>query len=150
MANLLLSARGLTNIQPIGKNWAYTFIKRRNELKTTYLRRYNYQRAKCEDPKIMREWFNLVQITIMQYGIATKDIYNFDKTRYAIGLTATTKVVTRTDLYGKRQVIQPGNHEWVTSIEYISSTGWALPPCIIFKGKVHIEGWYENPKLSLN
>ena len=25
-----------------------------------------------------------------------------------------------------------------------------LPPCIIFKGKVHIEGWYEQPKLPLD
>jgi hypothetical protein len=67
-----------------------------------------------------------------------------------MGLTATAKVVTRTDLYRKCQVIQPGNCEWVTSIECISSTGWALPPCIIFKGKVHIEGWYEDPQLPLN
>jgi hypothetical protein len=25
-----------------------------------------------------------------------------------------------------------------------------LPPCIIFKRKVHIEGWYQNPKIPLN
>jgi hypothetical protein len=49
----------------------------------------------------MREWFNLVQITIMQYGIATEDIYNFNETGYAMGLTTTTKIVTRADLYGK-------------------------------------------------
>jgi hypothetical protein len=76
----------------------------------------------------------------MQYGIAIEDIYNFDETGYAMSLTATAKVVTRADLYEKCQVIQPGNREWVTSIECIGSTGWALPPCIIFKGKVHIEG----------
>ena len=76
----------------------------------------------------------------MQYGIATEDIYNFNKTRYTMGLTTTAIVVTRADLYGRRQVVQPGNHKWVTLIEYIGSTGWALPPCIIFKGKVHIEG----------
>ena len=65
----------------------------------------------------MCKQFNLVQITIIQYGIATEDIYNFDETRYAIGLTATAKVVTRTNLYGKCQVIQPGNHKWVTLIK---------------------------------
>ena len=86
----------------------------------------------------------------MQYGITREDIYNFDETEYAIDLTTTTKVVTRADLYGKHQVIQPGNHEWVTSIECISSTGWALPPCIIFKGKVHIQGWYEDSKIPQN
>ena len=43
-----------------------------------------------------------------------------------------------------RSLLQPGNHEWVTSIEAISASGWALPPCIIFKGKVFIEGWFDN------
>ena len=142
MANLLLLTHGLIKTQVISRNWAYNFIKCCNELKNTYSRRYNYQQAKCKDPKIICKWFNLIQITIIQYGITTEDIYNFDETGYTMGLTTITKVVTRADLHGKCQVIQPGNHEWITLIECISSTGWALPPCIIFKGKVHIEGWY--------
>ena len=28
--------------------------------------------------------------------------------------------------------------------------GWVLPPCIIFKGSVHIEGWYQESKLPPN
>jgi hypothetical protein len=31
----------------------------------------------------------------MQYRIALKDIYNFDKTGFVIGLVATTKIVIR-------------------------------------------------------
>jgi hypothetical protein len=147
MANILLAERGTTPIQIVGENWVSKFIKRRNELKTRYTRRYDYRRAKCEDPKIIREWFDCVQITIMQHGIAQEDIYNFDETGFAMGLVATAQVVTRADYYGKASLVQPGNREWVTSIECINSTGWALPPCIIFKGKVHIEGWYQDFKL---
>ena len=66
---------------------------------------------------------------MMQHGIAYEDIYNFDETGYAMGLVATAKVVTRADLTGKPFLIQPGNHEWVTSIECINASGWALPPC---------------------
>jgi hypothetical protein len=76
----------------------------------------------------------------MQHGIAMEDIYNFDETGFTIGLVATAQVVTRADYYGKGSLIQPGNQEWVTSIKCINSTRWALPPCIIFKEKVHIEG----------
>ena len=147
MANILLAERGTTPIQIIGEKWVYNLIKRRDELKTRYSRRYDYRRAKCEDSKVIREWFNRVQITIMQYGIAQEDIYNFDETGFAMGLVATARVVTRANYYGKASLIQPGNREWVTSIECINSTGWALPPCIIFKGKVHIEGWYQDSKL---
>ena len=147
MANILLSKRGTTNTQTVGVNWVYNFVKRRDELKSRYSRRYNHQRAKCEDPKTIKEWFDHVQITIMQHGIALEDIYNFDETGYAMGLVATAKVVTRADMVGKPFLIQPGNREWVTTIECINSSGWALPPCIIFKGKVHIEGWYQDEAL---
>ena len=53
----------------------------------------------------------------MQYGIAYEDIYNFDEIGNAMGLISTTKVVTRSEMYGQCQVMQPGNWEWVTSIE---------------------------------
>jgi hypothetical protein len=57
-----------------------------------------------------------------------------------MGLITTTKVVTRANIPGKPHLIQPGNQEWVTIIECVNTTGWVLPSCIIFKGKVHIEG----------
>jgi hypothetical protein len=64
---------------------------------------------KCENPKTIKEWFDHVQITIIQHGIAIEDIYNFNKTGFAMGLVATTQVVTQADYYGKAPLIQPGN-----------------------------------------
>lgn len=144
MANMLLATRGSTPVQTVGKNWATNFVKRHSELSTHFSRRYNYERAKCEDPKIIQEWFDCVQCTILQYGIDPDDIYNFDETGFAMGLTATAKVITRSEYYGRRSLLQPGNREWVTAIETISASGWALPPCIIFKGKVFVESWFDD------
>ena len=147
MADLLLAARGSTPVQTVGENWVNKFVKRHAELSTRFSRRYNYERAKCGDPKIIHEWFDCVQHTILQYGINPDDIYNFDETGFAMGLTATAKVVTRSEYYGRRSLLQPGNREWVTAIEAISASGWALPPCIIFKGKVFVQSWFEDPAL---
>ena len=132
MVNILLSNRGSSNIQSIGKNWVYNFIGCHDELKTWFFRRYNHQRAKCEDSKIIKKWFDRVQITIMQHGIAYEDIYNFDETGFAMGLIATAKVVTRAETTGCSALLQPGNREWVTAIECVNAMGWTLPPCIIF------------------
>jgi hypothetical protein len=82
----------------------------------------------------------------MKYGILEEDIYNFDETGFALGLTATTKVVTRTS-YGRRSLLQPGNREWVTTIEAIGASGYALPPCVIFKGKVFMKAWFSDKDL---
>ncbi|OJJ98564.1 hypothetical protein ASPACDRAFT_122421 [Aspergillus aculeatus ATCC 16872] len=79
-----------------------------------------------------------------QNGIADEDIYNFNKTGFAMGLVATAKVVTRSDCIGKPFLIQPGNREWVTLIKYINASGWALPPYIIVKGKMYMEAWYKG------
>jgi len=144
MANILLAARGSTPSPSVGQNWVTKFVKRHSDLSTRFSRRYDYQRAKTEDPKTISEWFSLVQKTIISYGIDPDDIYNFDETGFAMGLIATAKVITRREFYGRRSLLQPGNRAWVTTIECINASGWALPPCVIFKGKIFIESWFDS------
>ena len=45
MANILLTTRGESPSPTVGVNWVSTFVKRRDELKSRYSRRYDYQRA---------------------------------------------------------------------------------------------------------
>ena len=131
--------------QQVGENWVYNLVQRRSELKSRYSRRYNYERAKCEDPKIIEEYFDRVQEAILQYGILPEDIFNFDETGFAMGLCATAKVITGSDRYSRPYLLQPGNREWVTAIEAVNSTGWALPSYVIFKAKKYSqEGWFET------
>ena len=59
---------------------------------------------------------------MMQHGIAYEDVYNLDETGYTMGLIATTKVVTRAEMYGRRQVIQPGNRNGLHLLSV--STPW--------------------------
>ncbi|EAQ86209.1 hypothetical protein CHGG_07462 [Chaetomium globosum CBS 148.51] len=83
MANHLLRTRGAP---PVGKLWAHRFVKRQPRLSTRRTRRYDYQRAKCEDPKVIGEWFALVQNTRAKYGIVDDDVYNFDETGFMMGM----------------------------------------------------------------
>ena len=76
----------------IGVNWVNRFIQRHDEVKARYSRRYDHQRALCEDPKIIQGWFNLVHNIIAKYGILEQDIYNFDETGFSMGMTSTSKV----------------------------------------------------------
>ena len=114
MADLLLSERGESSV---GKNWTTNFIKRRTEIKAKFSRKYDYKRAKCEDPKIIQEWFSLVRNVVAKYGILEQDIYNFDEAGFAMGVIATAKVVTSSELKNSRtKTIQLGNREWVLII----------------------------------
>ncbi|EED15263.1 transposon, putative [Talaromyces stipitatus ATCC 10500] len=142
MADYLLSQRGN---QYVGENWVYNLVKRRPEIESKFSRNYNYERAKCEDPKIIQEYFDRVREVILEYGILQEDIYNFDETGFAMGLCATAKVITGSDRYARPKLLQPGNREWVTAIEAVNSIGWALPSYIIFKAKKYARlGWFED------
>jgi hypothetical protein len=57
MAELLLQERVQNASSPapkLGQHWVQRFITRYPELKTQYNRKYDYQRAKCEDPEVIR------------------------------------------------------------------------------------------------
>jgi hypothetical protein len=105
MANVLLEKRGITPVSSVGEKWVYNFVKRRPLLSSRFSKRYNYERAKCEDPKVIKEWFDLVQKTILQFGIDPDDVYNFNETGFAMGLTATARVITRSEYYGRRALL---------------------------------------------
>ena len=147
MADILLLTRAgsPTNASPtVGENWVRKFINRHKQLQSKYTRKYDYQRALCEDPKAISDWFRLVENTRAKYGITDEDVYNFDETGFQMGVVGTAKVVTGSQRAGKALVIQPGNREWVTAVEAINASGWALPPMIIFAGKMHQAAWYET------
>jgi hypothetical protein len=144
MADLLLAER---DGKPTGTNWTTKFIQRRPELKTKFSRRYDYKRAQCEDPEIIRDWFRLVQNVVAKYGILEQDIFNFDEAGFAMGVVATAKVVTSSERRNRPKTAQPGNREWVTIIQGINSGGWTIPPFIIFKAQAHLSAWYEDSGL---
>ena len=112
MADALLAARGQDPPPPpVGKNWVSRFIQGQPELQTKWTRRLHSQRASYEDPAIIAAWFKLVEETRQTYGVLDQDIYNFNETRFAIGVAGTSKVVTSSNRVSRAVVIQPGNRE---------------------------------------
>ena len=139
LAQLLLSAWSKPSKDlSISVKWVSRFIQRHPELKSKYTRQYDYQRAKCEDPELIKGWFNCVQETILRYGIAEQDIYNMDETGFQMGVASTAKVICGSETRDSHaKSIQPGNCEWITIIIAINASGHALPPQIIMAGKKH-------------
>ena len=112
IANRLCTTRDATrDTLRVGIHWASNFVKRHPELRTRFQRKYDYQRAKCEDPEVIRSWFELVHNTIAKYGIQDTDIYNFDETGFMMGIISTAMVVTSSDGRTNAKRIQPSNRE---------------------------------------
>ena len=147
MANSLLAER---HQSPVGKNWASTFVKRQPELKVKLNRKYDYRRAKCEDPAVIQGWFRLVENTKAKYGILDEDTYNFDESGFMMGSISTGAVVTGSENRGRPKALQQGDREWTSIIQCINAKGWAIPPFIILSGKNHLSPWYKEPDIPKN
>jgi hypothetical protein len=144
MANRLLAARGAGQV---GVHWPRNFVKRTDSLTTRFNRAYDRQRALCEDPILIRSWFELVEQTKTKYGICDDDVYNFDEAGFMMGKITTQLVVTGSERRGRPKAIQPGNREWVTAIAAINAAGWSVPPFLIFAGQYHLSAWYEEAEI---
>ncbi|KAI1663696.1 transposase [Pyrenophora tritici-repentis] len=148
MADKLLAVRGG---KPVGKHWAERLVVRTPELKMAFNRAKDRQRILQEDPEIIGAWFTLVEETKAKYGIHDEDIYNFDETGFQMGVIGSMKkVVTGSERRARPALVQPGDREWVTVIQSICAAGYAIPPFIIYKGRVHISAWYEEASIPRN
>ena len=127
LAQLLLSARLSSHTVYVGDHWVTRYIKRHTELFFKYSKKYDYQRAKCEDPELMMGWYERFYDAIEKYGILEQDIYNIDETGFHMSIASIAKVIcgSETRKFDAR-AIQPGNREWVTAIIAVNASGWAL------------------------
>ncbi|EDN92813.1 hypothetical protein SS1G_08678 [Sclerotinia sclerotiorum 1980 UF-70] len=139
MANYILESQGA---KKVGKLWAHRFVKRYPELKTCFNRVYNFQRALCEDPKLIEEWFRLVSNMRAKYGIVDSDFYNFDETGFMMGIICPGMVVTSAERNGKSKAIQSGIREWATAIICGNGEGETIPSFLIVQGQAHLSNWY--------
>jgi hypothetical protein len=97
MANVLIDEDTRVDRDHVGKNWANRFIDAHPVLKNRMSRPYDYERAKCEDPKTVANWFRALSNTKKKYGILDEDTYNFDETGFMMGRIRPRMVVTATE-----------------------------------------------------
>ena len=91
---------------------------------------------------------------INKYSTPPSDIWNFDKSGFAINVLRSSIVVTGVNSINKQSNVQSKNQEWTTTIETINAKGVALLPIIIFQRKLHQKAWYNpdwfNPNWSIS
>ena len=141
LATELLRKKG--DMEPLGKTWYYNFLKRRPALRIRRSHAMDQARKDALDEKTLRHWFELYHTTRLKYSVAEEDTYNIDEKGYMKGQgDRTTVIVPRYE----RQTFstQPGNREWVSVIECISTDGFFLPSFIIFEGKRIQHLWVDE------
>ncbi len=91
--------------------------------------------ARWKDPtwEALANWFSTYKEAVA--GIPLEDIYNMDKTGFAIGTEKCSRVIINQGTLQTRYKTHPGRQEWVSVVECISASSTAIFPLMIFKGQ---------------
>ncbi|KAJ8062142.1 hypothetical protein OCU04_008701 [Sclerotinia nivalis] len=131
MVNHIFESRGA---KCIGKLWVYRFVKCRIELKMRFNCIYDFQRALCEDPKLIEEWFRLISNMQAKYGILDSDFYNFDETGFMMGIIYIAMVVISAERCGRSKSVQLGNRKWAIAIICGNRENKTIPLFLMVQG----------------
>jgi hypothetical protein len=133
MATLVLAING--DIQPLGKNWANTFIKRNPQVASLMGKPIESARIKGIQKAKIIEFYNRFNPIRERHNIQQRDIWNMDEHGIALGVSANRIVLGGSNTKKCHTYIQsPKNREWVSIIKTISATSNYIRPLVMFKG----------------
>jgi hypothetical protein len=126
----------------LSDHWIKRFFARYPEYKIRRAKALDIERKQSYDPEVIEGWFQDLQDIITKYGIPTEDIYNFDETGFRIGIGRDQYIITREP---KKKIYIPlnTNREYITVVEGINASGWAISPFVIIAAKNIVRGWFD-------
>jgi len=146
MAEIILHGHPIASGSPPrkpSKDWYKRFLKRHEEIQTVFSRQLENKRARAHDTSVISDYFDLFHREKLLKDVNDENTWNFDEKGFLMGYGATSKVIIPCGSKS-RFVTHDGNRELSTVIECISANGRTTPPFIIFKGKTHLLGRYED------
>ncbi|KAI1001436.1 hypothetical protein K3495_g6766 [Podosphaera aphanis] len=126
------------------RRWAKRWLKYNDEfLKTMKTKPLEARRRAAHQKQDMEEHFPEYKRCRDKWGILLEDIYNFDETRYMIGmLNNGSRVIIPTDCE-EVFIDNPSNRELVTATECCSIV-YHVPPMITHSGASHLRKYFSN------
>lgn len=134
-----------------GKEWYAGFMRRHPDIRCRKAQSMNCARAQKLNPVIVNDYFTKLESTLDKLGMKNKPecIFNVDEKGCRLCLHHAQTVLARKGT--KRVHLIANEHgENVTVTACISAAGYAIPPMIIYKGKVKKPEYVDNlPSTSL-
>jgi hypothetical protein len=148
-ANRVLARSGQPDRQ-VGKNWAYSFIKRLPKdlgLGPVKQKTKELRRIQAEDAGLLQHWYD--QLEIVLHDVPARLVYNFDECGFQPGQGRARNVIGAKSSCPDLAETERGEN--ITALECIAADGWQMDPLFIFKGTGRnlMEAWfYGSENLS--
>jgi cell division septum initiation protein DivIVA len=121
--------------QPLGPLWAKRWLTAHPKYKIKKGKPLAILRKLAHNPINVTRWMeDEYWATRQKYGILDEDCYNMDQTGCRIGVGRARQVITTST--SNPLIADPDNREYITVVECISGSGWAIEPMVILSQKV--------------
>jgi hypothetical protein len=121
----------------LGVHWADRFVAKHHiAFISAYARGIDRSRAIADNVNKYDEYFNLMESQLAKYNIEAGNSYNMDEKGFMLGVVHKSKRVFSRHQYEQgemKQIIQDGNHNWITVMACICADGTAIPPGLIYE-----------------
>jgi hypothetical protein len=118
------------------------FLRRNPILRTKRARNIDSVRVNGATTRVIKDWFGRLNIPVIS-SIKPENRWNMDESGIMEGLGVNGLVVGSSQRRSIQKK-QPGSRAWTSFIEYVSASGKALLPLIIFKGKSVQQQWFPQ------
>lgn len=149
MAHSLLVERLGDDCSPPGKNWVRRYINRRPELTSTWSKRLISVRADAAaNESVIVSFLERLKMLREAHDITSHRLFNVDEKGFVLGNSASARVVVRAGFTARdKEVRNPGNRDFCSTIACVSAESLSLPPLIIFKGETTQANWASSGRV---
>lgn len=135
--------------QCVSDHFVPCFLKKHPEFLVRKQKPLVIARKNAHDLDALQKCFWEYKRLQQEYRILDDDTWNFDETRFRIGVGCAQLVVTR-DAHRKLLLQDLDNRESLTSVETINATSKVTPPYMILSDWQMLEKWFEATDLDEN
>lgn len=152
VANSLLKKGHTRSGKPpiVGAHWTARFLQWHPQYVVRKQKPLAVERKNAHKAKTFWTHFEDYRNPKVEKGVHNEDKYNFDETRFWVGVGKDQWVITKDDTNARLYMKDPNNWEYIKSIEYVSSEGDVIPNILILSGKQYLEKYLKENNLEDN
>ena len=143
-ANTILEADHRDSLQPrstVTTRWARAWIKRQDDIFVRRQRHLDLNRVLAHDIDGIQKWYDGFIKIIIDKGIDSADIWNFDETGFRIGIGKDQWIITY-EPNRRHFMAASDNRETITIIESVNAVGDVINPLLIIQGSQYLVRYF--------
>ena len=132
-------------VHTVGVHWVDRFLRRNPRFKKRYVRYQERARqAASNDQESVTCFLRMLDKLRRRYKVEPEDIWNCDEKGITMGRQQVRRVAIVRNSNKQATKVTEGSREFCSVLDTINAAGSVIPPFIVWAGKTHRQGYYNQ------